>query len=150
MSETRFLKTVTVGSTLFTLQEDGVDERMRFLSLSGGGAKHKIRLLSCYEPSVVVAGDVVCVWGGTKLYAFNAVAGSICQRDFDTGLVAIFPHERLLLVVTELEVLLVNDSCQLERSLLIHQEVFVDAQFVDGRLRVRDLQGRSVAVDVER
>jgi hypothetical protein len=90
----------------------------------------------------------VSVWGGTRFHAVNIVTGSICHCDFDTGIVAAIPHGRHLLVVTELEALLVDDRCEIIQSLLTHSEVIVDVQLGDGRLRVRDLQGRVLSVDV--
>lgn len=72
----------------------------------------------------------------------------MCHRDFETGIVVVFPHGPNLLVATELEVLLLEHACGVLLTLLTHDEVLVDVKLADSVVVVRDLQGRTRSVAV--
>ncbi len=143
---------VVAGRTTLQLSEiagtPGQNER-RFVLSVDGKKLGDVQLMSWYTPGVALHGPMIFVWGGARLFRFQAGEREFLPFEHDEEIGYVYQFGDCWCLVGEISIALFDEHLETPKDTYSHNEVFTRSWWEAEQLYVEDFEGLILRFDLE-
>ncbi len=142
---------VVAGRTTLQLSEiEGTPDQneRRFVLSVDGKELGDMQLMSWYTPGVALHGPTICVWGGARLFRFQAGEREFLPFEHDEEIGYVYHFGDCWCLVAVISIALFDEQLETRRAVYSHNEVITRSWWDADQLYVEDFEGLILRFDM--